>query len=616
VFDISKAALLAAALCLSAVPTLAQDSGNPTLELEAPAAPDVQQGLELDDAGDDGADDAQVFSEAPEFAVDIEVPVIAALESSMDEAALREVFTGKLFEHADALAKLTATSITIPKITANVTVKVEGETVRSQLTYSDVVISGVKDGHAETITIGAMDTVSDEGTSHYGPTTQDGADLKRTLEVFGIVRGDPTAPMTPLYNHFHTANGSQVGPLYACDYGEITVQQSVGRPVKVGLQDTIAAFEELASTDGAPSEAAITTVIGYVSDLLRSFAGGSASVDGISCNGPEDGPPVTVTIDNVQSGDFQPGVYPDFVVSGISVDAGELGHGALGEIVFKQTDINPLLDGLEAAGGALSDAWFEENWRSLIPAFAGLSFAGLDIDAPNPEQPDSRVQAKVEAFDLSLGNYREGIPTQVSIRGDGIDVPLPQDSTDPQVTMLLAAGLEKINVSFEATGGWDEAAHSIAIDTVSFSGLDLGGMMLSGVLGNATPQLFSSNPEVATAAALSLTVKSIHMTLTDDGIGAIAWPLAAAEEGETDVAAFRTRQAGVIEGLPTQLLGSTEEARQLGAALGDFIAGRAATLHVSFTAISENGVALPLFLAAEEDPTVLAGQFTVTGSAE
>jgi hypothetical protein len=614
VLDISKAALFAAALSLSvlpgALPALAQANAGPSidLELEAPDAPDSDDSMSLDTDG--GGRD-----EVPQFDARIEVPVIAALDSSMDETALREVFTGKLFEHADELARLTATSITIPKITATITAEVEGETVHSQMTYSDIVISNVKDGHAETITIGAMDTVSDDGTTHYGPTEQDGADIRRTLELFGIVKGDPAAPMTPLYDSFHTAGGQHEGPLYACSYGEISVLQSVGRPVKVGLEDTIAAIELLASSDGAPSEAAITTVVGYVSDLLRSFAGGSARVDGVSCTGPEDGPPLTVTIDSVQSGDFQPGIYPDFVVSGVSVEGGELGHGALGEFVFKQTDLNPMLDALEAGAGALGDSWFEQNWRSLIPSFAGLSLAGLDLDVPNPEQPDSRVQAKVEAFDLSLGNYRDGIPTKLSIKGDGIEVPLPQDSTDPQVTMLLAAGLEKVNVSFEATGNWDEAARTIAIDTVSFSGVDLGGMKISGVLGNATPQLFSAKPEVATAAALALTVKSLDVSLSDNGIGAIAWPLAAAEEGESDVAAFRLKQAGLVEGLPAQLLGSTDSARQLGAALGDFIAGRASQLTVSFAATDANGVALPLFMVAQEDPSVLAGQFEVTGSA-
>ncbi len=615
-FDISKAALLAAALCLSAGPTLAQDAGNPTLELEAPdssVTPDEGQDWTLD--GED-ADDGESLSDIPSFEASIEVPVITALGSSMDEAALREVFTGKLFERAEDLASLTATSITIPKITATVDADVEGETVSSTLTYSDIVISNVRDGHAETITIGSMDSVSDDGTTHYGPTVQEGADIRRMLELFGIVKGDPSAPMSALYESFHTQGGTHQGPLYSCTYGDISVLQSVGRPVKVGLEDTLAAIALLASEDGAPSEAAIGTVVSYFTDVFRTFAGGSASVGPIACTGPEDGPPVSVGIDSVRMGDFAPGVYPDFVVNGLTVDAGELGHGALGEFVFKQTDLNPLLDALETAAANLSDSWFEENWRSLIPAFAGLSLTGLDMDVPNPEQVGSRVQAKVEAFDLSLGDYREGIPTQVSVKGEGIDVPLPQDSTDPQVTMLLAAGLEKVNVSFEATGGWNETARTIAVDSVSFSGLDLGGLRVSAVLGNATPQLFSTNADVATAAALSLTVKAVAFSLRDDGIGEIAWPLAAAQEGQSDVAAFRTKQAGLVEGLPTQLLGSTDAARRLGAALGDFIAGRATQLDVSFTATDEQGIALPLFMAAQQDPTVLEGQFEVTGSAE
>jgi hypothetical protein len=64
------------------------------------------------------------------------------------------------------------------------------------------------------------------------------------------------------------------------------------------------------------------------------------------------------------------------------------------------------------------------------------------------------------------------------------------------------------------------------------------------------------------------------------------------------------------------LLGSTDSARQLGVAIGDFVTGKASALTINIASKDPNGVAFPLLMAATEDPTVLAGQVDVTGSAE
>jgi len=99
-------------------------------------------------------------------------------------------------------------------------------------------------------------------------------------------------------------------------------------------------------------------------------------------------------------------------------------------------------------------------------------------------------------------------------------------------------------------------------------------------------------------------------------VGAIVWPLAAAQEGSTDVEAYRTQMAGMAEGVALQLLGSTDAARQLGAALGDFVTGRKGAVTITITSKDPNGIPLPLFMAAQEDPSILTGQIDVTGVAQ
>jgi hypothetical protein len=354
--------------------------------------------------------------------------------------------------------------------------------------------------------------------------------------------------------------------------------------------------------------------VGYGVDLLRAFRGGAGTVGSVDCDVPGD-TPVSVKMAGATTGDFEPAVYPEIKVSGISVDAGALGSGSLGEFVLHPIDLNPTLDALESAAGQLSEDWFDANWRSLIPSWGGFSFADFAIDAINPDKPDTRIQAKVADFDLSMDKYLHGIPTDVSLSASGVEVPLPQDSTDPQITTLLAAGLTGVNMGFDVDAAWDEAAKLIDVVKVAISALDLGSMSISAVVGNATDQLFAVDSNVAMASAFALTVKELTINVTDDGLGEIVWPLAASQQGQTDVEAYRTQMAGFAEGFAIQLIGPTDAARQLGAALGEFVTGGKGEITITITSKDPNGIPMAMFMAAQNDPSILTGQVDITGMA-
>lgn len=550
---------------------------------------------------------------APNVSLSVEIPSVSAVDSSMSESQIKEVFTSSFFGQAENLARLTATSITIPEITIKIGANDGSENFESTAIYRDLVLTNVKDGYAEKVTVASSESVSADGTTTYGAMTEDGFDIRRTLELAGIVKGDPTAPMKPIYNSFSMAGGTHVGPMYNCSIGEIGGEKFEARPVKVQLADVIKAVQDNMSADEPPPEV-IGIMVDYVGDLLRAINGGASTVGAIDCEVPGD-MPVKVSIGGISTGGFKPGVYPDFKISGISVDAGALGTGGLGEMALKAIDLNPPLEALDSAKGQLDEAWFEANWRQLIPSFEGFSFSGFAVDAINPDAPESRVQAKVGSFDLSLANYVLGIPTDVSASATGIEIPLPQNTTDPQISTLLAAGLTGVNMGFDVAAAWDEASSSIALEKLAFAAVDLGSMSISADIGNATVDLFAIDPNVALNSAMGTMVKKVVINVTDDGLGEIVWPLAAAEQGQTDIEAFRTQMAGFAEGVALQLLGSTDAARQLGVSLGDFVTGRKGAVTITITSKDPNGIPLAYFMAAQEDPSILTGQIDVTGSA-
>jgi hypothetical protein len=587
VLKLSRAALLAASLglaapALTALPAMAQEA--------TPTTP------------------------APAFTFEIKVPSVVAVDSSMSEDQIKDVFTSNFLSHADQLASLSATSITIPELTLAVTVPGEGGG-SSNVTYRDITLTNVKDGLAEKLTVASGETVAQGETTTYKAINVDGVDLKRLFEFIGIVKGDASAPMKPIYSAVASEGSTQSGPMYSCSFGPSSSGPVEARPVKVPFAEVLAIVQTF-TADKEPPPEALSTVIGYGVDLFRAVRGGGATVGAIDCDIPADGQPVKFGIASIKTNDIEPGIYPNFELGGIAVDAGPMGTGALVQFVLKAIDFNPTLDALDAAAGQLSDAWFEANWRQLLPSFGGLSLSGFALDAINPENPSGdRLVAKVGSFDLTLGNYVLGIPTDIASSARGIEVPLPTTSTDPQVTTLLAAGLTGVNFGFDVDAAWDKAASTVNLDTLALSAVDLGGMSVSAKFGNATESLFAVDSNVAMNAAFAVTVKEVVINVTDDGLGAIVWPIAAAEQGQTDIEAYRTQMAGFAEGLALQLLGSTDAARQLGTALGDFVTGRKGGVTITITAKDPNGIPMAVFMAAQNDPSVLTGQVDVTGSA-
>jgi hypothetical protein len=394
--------------------------------------------------------------------------------------------------------------------------------------------------------------------------------------------------------------------------------------VRVTIGELWEVIQKYKDAEDPPPEA-IEAVVAYGVDLFRAFRGGGGTVGAVDCTVPSD-TPISIKVAGATTGDFESGVYPQMTVSGIAVDAGEMGTGSLGEFLFKPLDLNPTLNALEAAAGQLSEAWFETNWRLLIPSWDGLSFSNFALDVTTPEQPadpanfmparpSEHVEAKVANFDLSLGNYYIGIPTDISVSASGIEVPLPQDSSDPQITTLLAAGLTGVNMGFDAVAAWDEAAKTINVEKLALAAVDLGSLSISTTVGNATEQLFAVDPNVAMAAGFGLMVKDFTINATDDGLGKILWPLAASEQGVADVEAYRLQMAGMFEGMAIQLIGPTDAARQLGAAISDFIVGGKSEITINVKSKDPNGIPMAMFMAAQNDPSILAGQVEITGMA-
>lgn len=614
---ISKAALLTAALSLTAVPAaglLTASAANAAL-----TTTNVQQGH------DSSSSSSEPSSPSPEtttsttgFTSSLSIPTITAVDSSMDEAALRDALSGGFGKHVDEIAKLNATSITIPEITLTMNVTAEGldAPVTTTMSYKDVVLSNVENGVAESASVGSAESSSPTGSFKFGKMSTSTLDFGGFLALYSFVPGgSPDQPMKTLYKNFSFDGGSFASPEASCTFGKVSADEFQARPLKVSFAAMMEAAQKMdAAKGGTPPADAMATFVTFLTDVFQAFKSTPLNLDGLNCSGKgNDGKPFEFKIGSITMDGYAPGIYPAISIKDVSIGSGP-DSIAVAAATFKSTDLSQPIKAVQDNASNLSPDWFEKNYRKLIPAFAGFSFSGLAMDIPDSEHPGERIKANIGDFDLSLSDYFNGIPTKITSKASGVEVPLPENSTDDSVKMLIALGITKVNVGFDFDANWDKATQSINIGKVAVSGVDLGSFALASVIGNAAEQLFDVDPNVQQAAGLNVTLKSITLDTKDDGLGDKLVPMLAQQQGVSDPAAFRTQMAGMAEGAALQMLGSTDAARALGMAVGNFISGKAKTLSINIAAKDPSGVAVPLLMQASNDPTTLVNTVDITGS--
>ncbi len=140
----------------------------------------------------------------------------------------------------------------------------------------------------------------------------------------------------------------------------------------------------------------------------------------------------------------------------------------------------------------------------------------------------------------------------------------------------------------------------------------MGSITAASVIGGATRDLFSSDPLVALATSMGLTLKRVDVDIKDAGLADIILR-AAAKEAKKDAAALRSGVAAMTQGTIVLFLGSAANAEKVSTAVADFINGKRA-LSVSVTAKDPAGVPFADLRAARDDPTKLLDEIDIDAS--
>nr|WP_295891836.1 hypothetical protein [uncultured Devosia sp.] len=580
------------------------------MSVALPAAPAWAQKVK-----NKGAPPAETSAVSSEVSVDI--PTIEAVDSNVDDATLRAIFSGNVVENADALAGLSATSVTIPEITMSTTTTIEGEVTEATVTFSDLVLSDIADGVAATVTLAGMTAdAGDDGSADFGALSASSLNIGGLLGMYGLVDSGQTELQT-IYTDFSFEGGTFEAPEVSCTMGSMSAAEFKARPFKYSFAEIMALGEALeASGDEQPSPEVLGKALRMYVDLFTAFESSPAEFGGFDCSGVDDeGRDMTFTVAAMSMEGMRPGIYPTISLDGLDIEVEGDGSVQVGNVTFKEMDLSAPIAAIEGAPEAIDEAWLTANARALIPAFAGFSFSNVAVDVPDPETEGARIQASVGAFDLTLSKYLNGIPTDVLTSGSNIVIQLPETSDDPQLQQLIALGVTSVDAGFTVDASWNEANDTIAVDEVSVTGANLATVKLAGTIANATKEIFGLDEDVALMASMGVAISQLKLDVTDDGLSDIILASVAAEQG-SDPATMRPVFAGLAEGTVVGMLAGAAEAQKVGAALNAFISGKAKYLTIEMTAKEPPGLGMMDFMAAEEDPTVLIGKVTIDASAK
>ncbi len=561
----------------------------------------------------------------------LSIPSVEVTDGNLTEAEIRDLFRIDSVADLTKWAGITAKSLKIPKITMQYSVPAAvpgGTPIDETITYRDIELLDVVDGVATSTLIGGANVTGAQAMKMtFGKMSSGRFDIGALLAFYGIggPAVTPATEMTEVYADFAFEGGNfSVGagttPTLTCDFGAATAGRFLARPLKTSLTDleaVVMRVQEAQKTDptAMPAPADVKALVGYYTDLLTAFASDPMQFEGFDCTGTDftSSKPVKVASGTIGVGNFEPGIYPNISLDGFKVEA-DGGLVDVGNFTWKRMDLNGPIAALEGAE-QLDEAWFMANWRKLVPAMDGLSFSDVTFDIPSPDSPGQRVAGKAGLFDITLGNYINGIPGAIALALDDATFPVPPElSTGPAAAEIAARGITEITSDTRLKLHWDEASNTIVIDELLSDADQFFRIAVTGTVGNATPALFGDDETAAMQAGMGLTVKELTVEIEDFGFYGMVLAISSAEGGQP-MQATRTALSGMVQGMTLAILGSDETALAAVGQLGKFLSGANSKVSITLTAKDGVGLGLDDLMALERDPTVLAGKVTVTAVA-
>jgi hypothetical protein len=540
------------------------------------------------------------------------LPRIDVTASSLSQQQLLGLFDKNATEPlAKRLAQFSASALSAPQMYIEQTV----QGAKSTIVYKDIAARDIVNGKVGSFTVAgaAMSGLAADkpldGT--FGPMTVKDFDLVLMLRLYTDKAGpDDTVPR-PIYSNFSAERIAMTG-----DKGvKIGIDRIAGggfkaKPGKTPWLEVMQTLAEKNDFEKLPS-AEKARVGGIFLDMFDSFEFGQIELAGLSIEDAQSGKPVSVRIKRIA---VSGGDAAQARLEGLDIVAPD-GKASIGLTSLSGYSFKPTVAGLrEMLAMPDLDKLDDFDFRKLIPVIGTIRQGDFAFDIPNEKKPGERIQMSIKGTEIIADKPLNGIPTNVRYAINNLAMAIPPNSQEEGMKDLLEMGYKAINVSLAIETTWNEPTNEIAIKEVSVNGNDMGSIVIRGIIGNITKDVFSSDMAMAQVALMGATAKSLSINVENRGGFERGIAHAAKKQGRTADDLRKELGAAAAMMIPA-VLGDSGASKAIATAVAKFVT-KPGTLAITATTKDKGGLGLADFMATGGDPTALMSKIDVTANAQ
>src|SRR5947209_2426406 len=543
---------------------------------------------------------------------------IEVFGGNLSAADLRQVFDPNDPKPLpDRLRSISADRIVAPEVVAELKSGTPGQTV----TYRNFVLTGVNAGHvtdasAQSVSMALTDDNGGKLTGDFGALATHNIDLVLAGRIAASSRSDANETKGLLYESFSLDSGGFVAQKENIEitFGRISGSNIKARPFSTPLS-------ALPKQDGpaqvlTPEQKRV--MAGFGADLLDSFDIGNFEIRDIGVKGISDSKPFNAHLDRMTLADLGDAKIGVFSFAAFSTNTADGVRVTLGDVAFRGFDMTATRARLRTAATDIAQPLEEAKPRELMPNLREFNLSAFEYRGAGSGGAivagagRGGQSVRINKIEMRGGEPYDGVPTAMTATMDGLSFDLSPTSSDDSLRKIAGLGYSRVELGSRIDLGWRKTAQELAVNEVSVAANGMGALKLTGLVANVSKDVFAPEPAVAQAAALSALVKSVNITITDQGLLNRMIAEEAKRSGRTPDAVRSEWVTAAGVGIPAALA-DAPAGRTLGAAVSKFIASPK-VLHISANAT--NGVGAAELMLFSQDPAAFLKRMDVQASAD
>jgi hypothetical protein len=514
---------------------------------------------------------------------------------------------------AERVRRLAASEITAAEIRAEVSVPAG----RQLAVYRDIRVAQIGSGRIASVTAqgGTFDNDAKEGNSRGGFTRLEVADIDVGLAASlfeAPASGSPPAELGKVYGSFSVEGITSDGPNTArARIARLAGRDFKAKPTPDGWIATASRLAGPTDLNTAPPEVR-GRVIGGMLDLLEAFEIGSLEATGIE-------------FEEAQSKDsggriarMSYGSSPrgggEFRVEGLEA-SGAGGRFRLASFSMGGISLGSTLAAARELAGARAEDMSAADMRRLVPFIGAIRFSGIEAETrPDGAKPEDRpMRFSIGSVELLGDKPVENIPSDLRFGIRNVSTPIAPDARDDTAKQLAELGYDRLDASLTADLGWNEPGQEIVIREISAQGAGMGRVIIRGLVGNVSRDIFNPDGALASVALVGAAAKSLDVTVENGGLfeRILAREARRQSRGPDDL----RREWGMAAAVAIPiLLGGSPQSKILAQAVARFVA-KPGRLSIQARSKDRGGLGFTDYAIAS-DPLALLEQVEITATAE